>query len=160
MRLRSIVIFSNIGIHSSMVAITLGNLVSKKIIAGSSFEKHLSLSKFLQQSVKRQLFVVEWISDGRVDCGFLRLLTRKDFEVIFLEQDDLLVILPESHPLADCERFPVTALCNDPFMLLEKDTKAEVSEIFEQYDLTPKVHFTTCERAIHDQVIALSVFYE
>ena len=103
---------------------------------------------------------MEWISDGRVDCGFLRLLTRKDFEVIFLEQDDLLVILPESHPLADCERFPVTALCNDPFMLLEKDTKAEVSEIFEQYDLTPKVHFTTCERAIHDQVIALSVFYE
>ena len=28
-------------------------------------------------------------------------------------------------------------------MLLEKGAKAEVSEIFEKYGLTPKVHFTT-----------------
>ena len=28
-------------------------------------------------------------------------------------------------------------------MLLEKGAKAEVSQIFEKYNLTPKVHFTT-----------------
>lgn len=87
--------------------------------------------------------IEEWIADGRVDCGFLRLPTRKDFETIFLEQDNLMVVLPENHPLADCEQFPVTALCNDPFMLLEKGAKAEVSEIFERHNLMPKVHFTT-----------------
>lgn len=87
--------------------------------------------------------IEEWISDGRVDCGFLRLPTHPDFETIFLEQDKLLVILPENHPLADCERFPVAELCNDPFMLLEKGAKAEVSEIFERCGLTPKVHFIT-----------------
>ena len=87
--------------------------------------------------------IEEWVADGRVDCGFLRLPTRKDFETIFLEQDDLLVILPENHSLANCKRFPVTELCNDPFMLLEKGAKAEVSEIFERYGLVPKVHFTT-----------------
>lgn len=87
--------------------------------------------------------IEEWIADGRADCGFLRLPTRKDFETIFLEQDNLMVVLPENHPLAECERFPVTALCNDPFMLLEKGAKAEVSEIFERHNLTPKVHFTT-----------------
>ena len=54
-----------------------------------------------------------------------------------------MVILPEDHPLADCERFPVSALCNDPFMLLEKGAKAEVSEIFERCGLTPQIHFTT-----------------
>ncbi len=87
--------------------------------------------------------IEEWIADGRVDCGFLRLPTHSDFETIFLEQDKLLAILPENHPLAGCERFPVTDLCNDPFMLLEKGAKAEVSEIFERCGLTPKVHFTT-----------------
>lgn len=87
--------------------------------------------------------IEEWIADGRVDCGFLRLPTHRDFETFFLEQDKLLAILPESHPLAGCERFPVAALCNDPFMLLEKGAKAEVSEIFERCGLTPKVHFTT-----------------
>lgn len=87
--------------------------------------------------------IEEWIADGRVDCGFLRLPAHPDFETIFLEQDNLMVILPESHPLAGCERFPVAALCDDPFMLLEKGAKAEVSEIFERCGLTPDVRFTT-----------------
>lgn len=87
--------------------------------------------------------IEEWIADGRVDCGFLRLPAHKDFETIFLEQDRLMVILPENHRLANCERFPVTALCDDPFMLLEKGEKAEVSEIFERCGLTPNVRFTT-----------------
>ncbi len=87
--------------------------------------------------------IEEWIADGRVDCGFLRLPTRPEFETIFLEQDQLMIILPENHPLAGCDSFPVSALCSDPFMLLEKGAKAEVSEIFERCGLTPKVHFTT-----------------
>ncbi len=87
--------------------------------------------------------IEEWIIEGRVDCGFLRLPTHPDLETIFLEQDKLLVILPENHPLAKCEYFPVAALCHDSFMLLEKGAKAEVSEIFERCGLTPRVNFTT-----------------
>ncbi len=87
--------------------------------------------------------IEEWILEGRVDCGFLRLPTRPELETLFLEQDKLMVIIPENHGLSDCEKFPVAALCNYPFMLLEKGAKAEVSEIFERCGLTPKVHFTT-----------------
>ncbi|WP_201780235.1 LysR family transcriptional regulator [Acetobacterium bakii] len=87
--------------------------------------------------------IESWILEGRVDCGFLRLPTTPELETIFLEQDRLLVILPENHPLADCERFPIDALCNDPFMLLEKGAKAEISEIFERHNLEPLTHFTT-----------------
>ena len=54
-----------------------------------------------------------------------------------------MAIIPEDHPLADREKFPVTALCGEPFMLLEKGAKAEISEIFERCHLTPNVHFTT-----------------
>lgn len=87
--------------------------------------------------------IEEWIMEGRVDCGFLKLPTHPDFETIFLEQDKLMAIIPENYRLAECEKFPVSALCDDPFMLLEKGAKAEVSEIFERCGLTPKVHFTT-----------------
>lgn len=87
--------------------------------------------------------IEEWIASGRVDCGFLRLPTRTEFESIFLEQDEFRVILPKNHPLAECDRFPVSALCNDPFMLLEKGAKAEISEIFERSGIKPKIHFTT-----------------
>ncbi len=87
--------------------------------------------------------IEEWISEGRVDCGFLRLPTKPDFETIFLERDNLLAILPENHPLKQLDKVPVAALCDEPFMLLEKGAKAEVSEIFERNNLTPRVHFTT-----------------
>ncbi len=87
--------------------------------------------------------IEEWIHTGRVDCGFLRLPTHPDFETLFLEKDKLMAIIPENHPLKDSEKFPVTALCNEPFMLLEKGAKAEISEIFERNNLTPNVKFTT-----------------
>lgn len=87
--------------------------------------------------------IEEWIVKGRVDCGFLRLPVHTELETVFLEQDRLLVVLPENHPLSECEKFPVNALAEDPFLLLEKGTRAEVSEIFEQCSLNPKIHFTT-----------------
>ena len=54
-----------------------------------------------------------------------------------------MAIIPENHPLKDSEKFPVAALCDEPFMLLEKGAKAEISEIFERNNLTPNVKFTT-----------------
>ena len=84
-----------------------------------------------------------WIAEGRVDCGFVRLPTRTAFETIPLERDRLLAILPEGHPLAALDKVPVAALCKEPFMLLEKGARAEISAIFERSGLTPRVHFTT-----------------
>jgi len=60
-----------------------------------------------------------------------------------LEQDKLLAFLPENHPLGGCELFPVSALCDYPFMLLEKGAKAGISEILKRSNLTPNIHFTT-----------------
>ena len=84
-----------------------------------------------------------WIAEGRVDCGFLRLPTNPNFETISLCKDRLLAILPEGHRLTEYKKVPVTELCDEPFMLLEKGARAEVSEIFERNNLTPRVHFTT-----------------
>ena len=78
-----------------------------------------------------------------MDCGFLRLPTRPEFETVFLEQDRLLAVLPEGHPLAGRERFPVAALCEDPFLLLEKDGNTDASELFERCSLNPHIRFTT-----------------
>ncbi len=89
--------------------------------------------------------IESWIADGRVDFGFVKLPTRPNFETIFMERDKLLVILPKGHPLETCEVFPREALCNDPFILLEKGTNVEVSAIFEESGIKPNVRFTTWE---------------
>lgn len=85
-----------------------------------------------------------WIQEGRVDYGFLRLPTNQEFETISIEEKDkLLVILPENHSLAGCDKFPMDELENYPFMLLEKGAKAEIAAIFARNNLHPQVHFTT-----------------
>ncbi|MDQ6599004.1 LysR family transcriptional regulator [Bacillus salipaludis] len=87
--------------------------------------------------------IESWILNGRVDFGFLRLPTKSELETIFLEQDRLLAVIPQNHPLANCEKFPINGLLNSPFMLLEKGAKAEISEIFERHHISPHVNFTT-----------------
>ena len=87
--------------------------------------------------------IEDWIAQGRVDCCFLRLPTRTDFDTIPLGRDRLLAILPQNHPLTQYDRVPIAALAEEPFMLLEKASQAEVSEVFERNGLKPRVHFTT-----------------
>jgi len=124
-----------IGTFSSVATHWLPNIIKAFQKAYPNIDYELLLGDYTE--------IEEWISKGRVDCGFLRLPTCSDFETIFLEQDRLLAVLPENHALAQLERIPVAALCKEPFMLLEKGAKAEISEIFERCNLTPNVHFTT-----------------
>jgi DNA-binding transcriptional LysR family regulator len=87
--------------------------------------------------------IESWTLEGRVDFGFLRLPTNLELETIFLEQDRLLVVISQDHPLANCDVFPIQELLNSPFMLLEKGAKAEISEIFEKHHISPQIRFTT-----------------
>lgn len=87
--------------------------------------------------------IEEWIADGSVDCGLIRLPTRPEFDSFFLDKDKMMVVVPEDHKLASFDTVPVNALCDEPFLLQEKGTKSEIYEIFEKYGLTPNVKFTT-----------------
>ncbi|MCH5316536.1 MAG: LysR family transcriptional regulator [Eubacterium sp.] len=124
-----------IGTFSSVATHWLQNIIKRFNKDYPNIDYELMLGDYSE--------IEEWILEGRVDCGFLRLPTHPELETIFLEQDQLMAIIPENHPLADCDKFPVTALSEEPFMVLEKGVKAEVMEILGKYNFTPKVHFTT-----------------
>ncbi|MCM1496644.1 MAG: LysR family transcriptional regulator [Bacteroides sp.] len=124
-----------IGTFSSVATHWLPNIITQFQKDYPNIDYELLLGDYTE--------IENWILEGRVDCGFLRLPTHPDLETCFLEQDKLLVVLPEGHALADCNRFPIKALADYPFMLLEKGAKAEISEIFERCGISPKIHFTT-----------------
>ena len=87
--------------------------------------------------------IENWIMEGRVDFGFLRLPTLSELDTVFLEKDPMMVVLPETHVLAEVEKVPVEALEESPFMLLEKGDKTEISEFFDRHSIAPDIHFTT-----------------
>lgn len=89
--------------------------------------------------------VENWILEGRVDCGFLRLPVRTGLDTIALKQDEYLVVLPEEHPLARKKRVRIQDLEGQPFMLLEHGGRTEVTDLLERYQVHPQIRFTTWE---------------
>lgn len=126
-----------IGTFSSIATHWLPNIIKKFQQDYPNIEYELLLGNYDE--------IENWILKGRVDFGFLRLPTKSRLETIFLMEDELMVVLPENHKLADKEYFPIKELSNYPFMLLEKGVKMEITEIFEKYNITPDIHFTTLD---------------
>ncbi len=89
--------------------------------------------------------VERWIAEGRVDCGFLRMLSDTSLDVIELTDDEYKVVLPVGHPLARGEKIRIEQLNDQPFLLLEHGGKTEVSDILEQSNVHPDIRFTTWE---------------
>ncbi len=89
--------------------------------------------------------VARWIDEGRVDCGFLRLPTKPEFDTISIKKDEYMVVLPKGHSLAKKKTIPIETLEGEPFMLLEHGGRTEVSELLEQYQVHPQIRFTTWE---------------
>lgn len=87
--------------------------------------------------------IERWIVQGRVDCGFSRLPVKAGLEGMLLERDELVVILPEGHPLTAEDKVDLEDLNGEPFMLLEHGGKTEVSELLEEHQVEPNVRFTT-----------------
>lgn len=91
--------------------------------------------------------IEQWILQGRADYGFLHLPTRPELKVMELARDELMAVLPEEHPLARLEKVPVTALAEQPFILLDKagNRDREVMQVFELAGAAPRVRFTTLD---------------
>ena len=87
--------------------------------------------------------IEHWIEDGQVDFGFLSGDVKASLETIFVEEDRLLAVIPATHPLAHANVFPINALIESPFMLLEKGESEVISAIFEEHGIQPMVHFKT-----------------
>ena len=89
--------------------------------------------------------IEEWILDGRVDFGFLPLPVSDKLTTIVMDEDPLLAVIPKDNPYANQISFPVEALCDYPFILLEKGEKGDVTYIFEENKINPQIRFTTLD---------------
>ncbi|MCB6203885.1 LysR family transcriptional regulator [Extibacter muris] len=127
--------YIRIGTFSSVATHWLPNIIKEFQKDYPNIDYELLLGNYSE--------IEEWILEGRVDCGFLRLPTQTALDTVPLEQDLLLAVLPADHPLAVCDRFPVSAFCDEPFILLERGNNTEIAKIFAQFSLKPQTRFTT-----------------
>ena len=87
--------------------------------------------------------VERMIAEGEVDCGFVRLPSRPQFDTIYLERDELKVVMAPGHPMADAESFPIRALGDYPFMTIDKEGDSDIAGMLDTYGVRIQSSLTT-----------------
>ena len=89
--------------------------------------------------------IERWCEEGRVDLGFLPYAPSGGaLDARWLEDDELMAVLPEGHELAATSApVPLARLCEEPFIMLEQSGDEEVRSVFARASLEPRVRFTT-----------------
>lgn len=88
--------------------------------------------------------VMEWLLDREVDVGFVT-LPETQFDTWLLIEDQMVALLPISHPLASNESVTLEDLCSDPFVLTEAGSSELVSRLFAAAKLKPRVRYRTSQ---------------
>jgi DNA-binding transcriptional LysR family regulator len=82
--------------------------------------------------------VTQWIAERRVDVGFV-VLPDERFDTQFLIEDQLVAVMPASHPLARQKSVALSDLCPSPFIMTAAGSTAEIEALFESAGLRPSV---------------------
>ena len=87
--------------------------------------------------------ITSWIDDGRVDLGFLREPIDAHLASARVVKDELVAVLPASHPMAHAETFPLAAFEDEPFIAIERGGDAEGATLFSRHGLHVSPAFST-----------------
>lgn len=90
------------------------------------------------------LEVIQWVQDRRVDIGFV-VLPEERFDTFPIAEDQLVALLPSSHPLAGQPNVRLEALCDAPFILTQAGSAALVERIFAAAKLVPKIRYRSAQ---------------
>ena len=85
--------------------------------------------------------IADWLRRGTIDCGFLALPAAPEFETTFLLRDSFVAILPEGHPMAGEDVFPVSRLPQERFVKLNETPDQEIDSFLDSLPEYPHIAF-------------------
>ena len=104
-------------------------------------QKHPGVSFELMHGYYHE--IENWLMAGLINLGFLKLPCSDKLEVLPLEQERLVAILPLEHTLATLDVVPIECLCSEKFILLEEGYNEEIMQIFSSSSISPNIAYRT-----------------
>jgi DNA-binding transcriptional LysR family regulator len=83
---------------------------------------------------------VQWIRERRVDVGFV-VLPDERFDTAPLVEDQMMALVPRSHPLASETAITLAQLCEGPFIMSEAGCACLIEPLFANAGLQPNVPY-------------------
>ncbi|MCI8414743.1 MAG: LysR family transcriptional regulator [Ruminiclostridium sp.] len=108
--------------------------------------------------------IEHWLSDGRIDMGFLRLPASGSFESILLLEERFLAIFPQDQPPAADGPFPVSQLEQAPYIMRPDSVDAELRDILRKAKYEPRITYSAKDdyavMAMVEQGLGMSILPE
>ena len=107
-----------------------------------TFQKDYPNVQFsIMEGVRQEIF--QHLDQHVADMGFLAYAEPMDYEWIPLADEQIIAVLPEGHPLADAESYPVSEYINDNFIMTSWGQDLEILNIFRKHNIYPNIKYTT-----------------
>ena len=107
--------------------------------------------------------IERWLSEGRIDLGFLRLPASGHFETTLLLEERILAIFPPNQAPA-CERVTVEQLKQSPYILRLDSLDNDTRELFRKTQHTPRITYSAKDdyavMAMVEQGLGISILPE
>ncbi|WP_331695657.1 LysR family transcriptional regulator [Pseudomonas sp. ZY71] len=101
-------------------------------------EAHPGIEVHIDEGPDRQ--VTQWLEERRIDIGFV-VLPEERFDTFALIEDQMVALLPVSHPLTARSALSLKDLCDTPFVLTEAGSSELVSRLFMAARLQPNIRY-------------------
>lgn len=89
--------------------------------------------------------ILKWLEEGRMDLALCCEQPVMEYDWLPLVHDELVAVLPEDHPMAGLEEFPLAAFNKMPFVMMQEEYHNETTRIFERFGIVPDVQFTATD---------------
>ena len=116
----------------------------------------------LMEGIRQE--IVQWLEEKRADVAFLSRKEPMSYDWIPLAEDEMLAVLPKSHPLATAESYPLRNCHEESFIMPALGRDADVAALFERNGLELNVQFTTLQNfaaiSMVEQGLGISIMNE
>ncbi|MCS0824715.1 LysR family transcriptional regulator [Cytobacillus firmus] len=85
--------------------------------------------------------ISSWIKEGTVDFGFVNPEAVSELITIPLQEDEMLAVLPQEHPLSAQKIVSLKDLTKEPYILLDEGVLSEPMTVFKQNKFEPNIQF-------------------
>jgi DNA-binding transcriptional LysR family regulator len=86
--------------------------------------------------------IMEWIIQGKIDCGFLTAPVPETLSFLPLKQDPLLVLMEPGHPLTQMEILSLEDIIKEPFIMPMKGSDNDIRAVLRDTPTPPRVKYT------------------
>lgn len=91
--------------------------------------------------------ITAWLDNKEVDIGFISHEQSLPYDWIPLAHDPMIAVLPEGHPLAEAESYPVARCNEEDFIMPGKGQDVDTVGVLSRHGLHPRIAYKTIETA-------------